>query len=157
MKLELLRTVREARVTLREFNYHRSFIDEYVILAEPLTSSLALTDEEKQNFLKNSCLSDPKTWSRKMGAAPSKQPQLVLLPSMLWRSPCLSHQSLFIPTIRNRSYCMLTHVAKASQPNCIKSDPTERNIPCCSYPELYRTLKRIMQPQNSSVLLLCGL
>ena len=66
MKLEFPKTVGEARVTLGEFGYHRSFIDEYAILAEPLTSGLALTEEEKQNFRKTGHLLDPKTLSKKM-------------------------------------------------------------------------------------------
>ena len=69
-KLEFPKTVGEARVTLGEFGYHRSFIDEYAILAEPLTSGLALTEEEKLSFRKTGCLPEPKTLSNKMAKRP---------------------------------------------------------------------------------------
>ena len=63
-----------------EFGHHRSFIDEYAILAEPLISGLGLTDGEKQIFRKTDRLPDPKTLSKKKWLIASSKQLLLVLP-----------------------------------------------------------------------------
>lgn len=73
---QLLLTSRKILRELREGGHndllHGSFIDEYAILAESLTSGLGLTEEEKQTFHKTGHLPDPKTLSRTMADRPFK-------------------------------------------------------------------------------------
>jgi hypothetical protein len=75
MKLEFPRTVQDAYVVLGEFGYHRGFIDEYAIIAGPLTEGLGLTKEEKEKFKSTGDLPDQKKISKAMAKKPFERTQ----------------------------------------------------------------------------------
>ena len=109
MKLKFPTTVSEARTVFGEFGYHRAFMDEFAIVAEPLTSGLGLSREEKKSFQKSGKLPDPKAMKalgeRPFEKTPARIAAFEALKELLSNAPILVHPDYDKPFILYTDAC----------------------------------------------------